>query len=47
MGYLIENAGVNLQTPLVLSGILAISVLGIFSDSLLRLLLRFADPTVR
>src|ERR1700712_3920820 len=45
VGYVIENAGVNLQTPLVLSGILAISVLGIAFDSLLRLLFRFADPT--
>ncbi|WP_241834633.1 ABC transporter permease [Pseudofrankia asymbiotica] len=47
LGYLINNAGVNLQTPLVLSGILAISVLGITFDGLLRLLHRFADPTSR
>jgi ABC-type nitrate/sulfonate/bicarbonate transport system permease component len=47
VGYVIENAGVNLQTPLVLSGILAISVLGIVFDSMLRLLFRFADPTAR
>lgn len=47
LGYLINNAGVNLQTPLVLSGILAISVLGIAFDGLLRLLHRFADPTTR
>jgi ABC-type nitrate/sulfonate/bicarbonate transport system permease component len=47
LGYLINNAGVNLQTSLVLSGILAISVLGIVFDSLLRLLHRFADPASR
>jgi len=47
LGYVINNAGVNLQTPLVLSGILAISVLGILFDSLLRLLRRLADPTTR
>jgi NitT/TauT family transport system permease protein/taurine transport system permease protein len=47
LGYLINNAGVNLQTPLVLSGILAISVLGIAFDGLLRLLHRFADPATR
>jgi ABC-type nitrate/sulfonate/bicarbonate transport system permease component len=47
LGYVINNAGVNLQTPLVLSGILSISVLGILFDSLLRLLRRIADPTVR
>ncbi|MCW2598835.1 MAG: binding-protein-dependent transport system inner rane component [Frankiales bacterium] len=47
LGYVINNAGVNLQTPLVLSGILAISVLGIVFDGLLRLLHRFADPTTR
>jgi len=47
LGYVINNAGVNLQTPLVLSGILAISVLGIVFDGLLRLLHRFADPSTR
>jgi ABC-type nitrate/sulfonate/bicarbonate transport system permease component len=47
LGYVINNAGVNLQTPLVLSGILAISVLGIAFDSLLRLLHRLTDPTTR
>jgi ABC-type nitrate/sulfonate/bicarbonate transport system permease component len=40
LGYLINNAGVNLQTRLVLSGILAISVLAIAFDGLLRLLHR-------
>ena len=33
LGYLINNAGVNLQTPLVLSGILAISILGLVSTA--------------
>lgn len=47
LGYLINNAGVNLQTPLVLSGIIAISILGIIFDALLRLLHRLADPTSR
>ena len=47
LGYVIQTAGVNLQTSLVLSGILAISVLGIAFDGLLRLLHRFADPTTR
>jgi ABC-type nitrate/sulfonate/bicarbonate transport system permease component len=47
LGYLINNAGVNLQTPLVLSGIVSISILGILFDSLLRLLHRSIDPTHR
>jgi ABC-type nitrate/sulfonate/bicarbonate transport system permease component len=47
LGYLINNAGVNLQTPLVISGILAISILGILFDSVLRLLHRLADPASR
>ena len=47
LGYLINNAGVNLQTPLVLSGIVSISLLGILFDSLLRLLHRRVDPTHR
>lgn len=47
LGYLINNAGVNLQTPLVLSGIVSISILGILFDSLLRLLQRSIDPTRR
>ena len=47
LGYLINNAGVNLQTPLVLSGILSISILGILFDALLRLLHRRTDPTHR
>lgn len=47
LGYVINNAGVNLQTPLVISGVLAISILGILFDSLLRLLHRIADPTSR
>ncbi|MBO0847114.1 MAG: ABC transporter permease [Nocardioides sp.] len=47
LGYLINNAGVNLQTPLVLSGIVTISILGILFDSLLRLFHRSIDPTRR
>ncbi|MCW2776757.1 MAG: binding-protein-dependent transport system inner rane component [Frankiales bacterium] len=47
LGYLINNAGVNLQTSLVLSGILAISVLGLLLDGLLRLLQRATDPASR
>ena len=47
LGYLINNAGVNLQTPLVLSGIVSISLLGIVLDSLLRLFHRAVDPTRR
>jgi ABC-type nitrate/sulfonate/bicarbonate transport system permease component len=47
LGYLINNAGVNLQTPLVLSGIVTISILGILFDTLLRLFHRSVDPTRR
>jgi ABC-type nitrate/sulfonate/bicarbonate transport system permease component len=47
LGYLINNAGVNLQTPLVLSGIVTISILGILLDTLLRLFHRSVDPTKR
>lgn len=47
LGYLINNAGVNLQTSLVLSGIVAISLLGITFDGLLRLAHRAVDPTRR
>jgi NitT/TauT family transport system permease protein/taurine transport system permease protein len=47
LGYVINNAGVNLQTSLVLSGIVTISVLGIALDALLRLLHRSIDPTHR
>jgi ABC-type nitrate/sulfonate/bicarbonate transport system permease component len=47
LGYLINNAGVNLQTGLVLSGIVSISILGIVFDGLLRLLHRRFDPTHR
>jgi ABC-type nitrate/sulfonate/bicarbonate transport system permease component len=47
LGYMINNAGVNLQTPLVLSGIVTISIIGIVFDSLLRLFHRSIDPTRR
>lgn len=45
LGYLINNAGVNLQTPLVLSGIAMISILGILLDASLRWAGRLADPS--
>jgi ABC-type nitrate/sulfonate/bicarbonate transport system permease component len=47
LGYLINNAGVNLQTSLVMSGIVTISILGIFFDTLLRALHRSIDPAHR
>ncbi|MCW2848770.1 MAG: binding-protein-dependent transport system inner rane component [Marmoricola sp.] len=47
LGYMINNAGVNLQTPLVLSGIVMISIVGIALDTLLRLFHRSIDPTRR
>ena len=47
LGYLINNAGVNLQTPLVISGIVSISLLGIVFDGVLRLAQRALDPTHR
>ncbi|GAB3856100.1 taurine ABC transporter permease TauC [Nocardioides maradonensis] len=47
LGYLINNAGVNLQTSLVLSGIVTISILGITFDALLRLLHHRLDPAHR
>ncbi|MBO2453821.1 ABC transporter permease [Actinomadura barringtoniae] len=47
VGYLILQAGNYLQTPLIFAGITEIAVLGFAFDGLLRLLLRFADPTVR
>ncbi|MFC0038797.1 ABC transporter permease [Actinomadura rayongensis] len=47
VGFLILQAGNYLQTPLIFAGIAWIAVLGLLFDGLLRLLLRFADPTVR
>lgn len=47
LGYLINQAGQNLQMSLLLSGILAIAIIGITLDSLLRLLHRRTDPTSR
>jgi taurine transport system permease protein len=47
LGYLINQAGQNLQMSLLVSGIVAIAVIGIFFDSLLRLLHRVTDPTSR
>ena len=47
LGYLINQAGQNLQMSLLVSGIVAIAIIGIFFDSLLRLLHRVTDPTSR
>ena len=47
LGYLINQAGQNLQMSLLLSGIVAIGIIGIVFDSLLRLLHRRTDPTSR
>lgn len=47
VGYLILQAGNYLQTPLIFSGIIAISIMGIILDGLLRLLHRLADPSSR
>ena len=45
IGFLILQAGNYLRTSLVMSGIIAIAVVGIFFDTLLRGLLRIADPS--
>ncbi|WP_375492493.1 ABC transporter permease [uncultured Jatrophihabitans sp.] len=47
LGYLINQAGQNLQMSLLVSGIVAIGIIGIVFDSLLRLLHRRTDPTSR
>jgi ABC-type nitrate/sulfonate/bicarbonate transport system permease component len=47
VGFLILQAGNNLQMPLLFAGILTISILGIILDGALRLLHRFADPSTR
>jgi ABC-type nitrate/sulfonate/bicarbonate transport system permease component len=47
LGYLINQAGQNLQMSLLVSGIVAIAIIGIALDSLLRLLHRRTDPTSR
>jgi NitT/TauT family transport system permease protein/taurine transport system permease protein len=47
IGFLILQAGNYLQTPLIFSGIVTISVLGLALDRLLRLLHRWADPSTR
>ena len=47
LGYLINQAGQNLQMSLLVSGIVAIAIIGIVFDSLLRLLHRRTDPTSR
>jgi ABC-type nitrate/sulfonate/bicarbonate transport system permease component len=45
VGYLILQAGNYLQTSLVFSGIIAIGLMGLFLDTCLRLIGRWADPT--
>jgi NitT/TauT family transport system permease protein/taurine transport system permease protein len=47
VGYLILQAGNYLQTPLIFSGIITISIMGIVLDALLRLLHRLMDPGSR
>jgi ABC-type nitrate/sulfonate/bicarbonate transport system permease component len=47
VGYLIEQAGNSLQTSLVFCGIISIGAIGLFLDSCLRLILRWADPSRR
>ena len=47
LGYLINQAGQNLQMSLLVSGIVAIAIIGLALDSLLRLLHRRTDPTSR
>lgn len=45
VGFLILQAGNYLQTSLVMSGIIAIGIVGLLFDALLRGLLRLADPS--
>jgi ABC-type nitrate/sulfonate/bicarbonate transport system permease component len=47
IGYLITQAGNFLQTPLIFSGIITISILGLVLDGLLRQLSRLTDPSSR
>jgi NitT/TauT family transport system permease protein/taurine transport system permease protein len=47
LGYLIMQAGDYLNTALVFSGIIAIAILGLLLDALLRGLLLLADPSRR
>ena len=47
LGYLIQQAGDYLDTALVLSGIIAIAILGLTLDFCLRGLLLLADPSRR
>jgi NitT/TauT family transport system permease protein/taurine transport system permease protein len=47
VGFVTLQAGNYLQTTLVLSGIVLIALLGLATDGLLRLALRFADPSTR
>ena len=47
IGYLITQAGNYLQTPLIFSGIITISILGLVLDAVLRQLSRLTDPSSR
>jgi NitT/TauT family transport system permease protein/taurine transport system permease protein len=47
LGYLIQQAGNYLLTSLVFSGIIAIGAIGLFLDTCLRMIHRWADPTRR
>ena len=47
VGFVTLQAGNYLQTTLVLSGIVLIAFLGLATDGVLRLALRFADPATR
>jgi NitT/TauT family transport system permease protein/taurine transport system permease protein len=47
VGFVTLQAGNYLQTTLVLSGIVLIALLGLATDGVLRLALRFADPSTR
>lgn len=47
IGFVTLQAGNYLQTTIVLSGIVVIAVLGLTTDGLLRLALRFVDPSTR
>lgn len=47
VGYLIMQAGNDLQTSLAFSGIIAIGLIGLSLHTCLRLMVRWADPSRR
>jgi ABC-type nitrate/sulfonate/bicarbonate transport system permease component len=47
VGYLIMQAGNYLNTAIVFSGILTIAAAGLLLDTMLRALVRLADPSRR